>query len=166
MLYVMPDRKTVRVRTCNDHILVVVADGPGEDASLNVEGTDYVLIVMPTKERTLGPVDAYLVPTEVVVDAARTTHKQWLRKQASPNGNRTWNLWFDDKRSGVAPEWYGFARKWADYRLNGTAHTLPDSPQAMPASTKLNDKIVAWRRQIAAEVGVAPEAVRISIDFQ
>ncbi|MCY3878138.1 MAG: hypothetical protein OXF74_03040 [Rhodobacteraceae bacterium] len=40
MLYSMPNGESVRVRTCNDHILVVVADKPAADASLNIQGTD------------------------------------------------------------------------------------------------------------------------------
>lgn len=41
----------------NDHILIVLADRPGGDAKLNVEGTDLLLIIMPEIERTPGSVD-------------------------------------------------------------------------------------------------------------
>ncbi len=59
MIYSLPDRQTVRIRTCNDHILIVVADSPSADARLNIRGTDWLLIVMPEIERTPGKVIAY-----------------------------------------------------------------------------------------------------------
>ena len=51
MHYTMPSGESVRVRTSNDHILIVVADKPTVDARLNIEGTDWLLIVMPEAER-------------------------------------------------------------------------------------------------------------------
>ena len=60
MLYSMPNGESVRVRTSNDHILVVVADKPTPDAHLNIQGTDWLLIVMPEVERAEGKVIAYL----------------------------------------------------------------------------------------------------------
>ena len=48
MMYSRPDGQTVRVRTCNDHILIVLGDKPSGDAKLNIEGTDWLLVVMPT----------------------------------------------------------------------------------------------------------------------
>src|SRR5690348_13725398 len=73
MVYRAPNGETVRVRTCNDHVLVAVASSPDESAKLNIEGTDKLLIVMPQVPRTSGPVVAYLVPTAVAVDAVRST---------------------------------------------------------------------------------------------
>src|SRR5579859_3100892 len=70
MRYKTTDGKIVRVRTCNDHILIVVADKPTTDAKLNIEGTDYLLVVMPEIQRTPGKVKAYLIPTEVAVKAS------------------------------------------------------------------------------------------------
>src|SRR5258707_6067690 len=99
MLYALSSGETVRVRTCNDHILIVLADRPDDDAKLNIEGTDWLLLVMPEIERTPGSVIAYLVPTKVAVEAARCTHREWLAtKPNTKGGNTTWNLWFD-------PDW-------------------------------------------------------------
>jgi len=67
MLYEMPNGESVRARTCNDHILIAVAKTPDEGADLNIEGTDWILLVMPESERTPGNVIAYLLPTEEVV---------------------------------------------------------------------------------------------------
>ena len=71
-LYRNPEGRTVRVRTCNDHVLVVVADSPEVGAKLNIEGTDSILIVMPEIPGSPGPVVAYLVPTSVAVEAVRS----------------------------------------------------------------------------------------------
>lgn len=165
MLYQLASRETVRVRTCNDHLLVVLADREAEDAKLNIEGTDFLLVVMPETPREFGPVMAYLVPTPVAVEAARTTHREWLASRPNTKGdNRTWNLWFDDAGPAKAN---GFAKKWGRYRLPGTASTSPQ-PQAQPAgvaATKLGEVIAAARRQIADAAGVPPEAVRISVDL-
>jgi hypothetical protein len=165
-IYVTAKGETVRVRTCNDHLLVVLADKDAEDAKLNVEGTDYVLIVMPESARTHGQVMAFLVPAKVVEDAARTTHREWLASGPNTNGdNRTWNLWFDDKGPEKAN---GFARKWAKYRLSGSAVTFSagvTAPLTFSGGAKLGDVIANARRQIAEVAGVPPEAVRISVDL-
>src|SRR5271166_6556214 len=89
MLYSLPNGETVRVRTCNDHILIVVADSPALDAKLNIEETDWLLIVMPEIERTPGKVIAYLVPTAVAVEASRQTHSEWLATNPNTKGNNT-----------------------------------------------------------------------------
>ena len=71
MLYKMSDGQTVRVRTCNDHVLIAVADSPNPGARLNIEGTDWLLIVMPEVERTAGNIVAYLVPVQEAVAEVR-----------------------------------------------------------------------------------------------
>src|SRR4051812_40866573 len=74
--------------TCNDHVLVVLADSNRPDARLNVEGTDLVLIVMPEHPRKPGAVTAYLVGRQEVADAARTTHREWLSTNPSAKGDK------------------------------------------------------------------------------
>ena len=118
MLYRLPDGQTVRARTCNDHILIAVADSPTEGAKLNIEGTDWLLIVMPVVERMPGSVIGYLVPTAEAVDAVRRTHSEWLASNPNTRGkNTTWNLWFSPDGPEKAR---GFADKWAKYRLEGS----------------------------------------------
>ena len=117
MLFKLPDGQSVRARTCNDHILIAVADSSGEDAKLNIEGTDWLLIVMPEVERTHGNVLAYLVPTIEAVEEVRGTHRDWLASNpVTKGGNTTWNLWFDHEKSGKAND---YAEKWEQYRLEG-----------------------------------------------
>ena len=165
MIYLTAGGKTVRVRTCNDHILIVLASRDEEGARLNIEGTDLLLLVYPRIERTPGPVDAFLLPVHEVAEAARTTHRDWLATNPRTSGdNRTWNLWFDDDGPAKAN---GFATKWARYKLPGEASTMAevaDQPQATDPP-RLGDVIAEARTRIAEVAGVPPEAVRISIDL-
>jgi hypothetical protein len=147
----MPAGETVRVRSCNDHILIAIADHEDPDkARLNVEGTDYVLIVMPDRPRTPGPVVGYL--------------RHWLA--AGPNtkvDNRTWTLWFN---TNSLSESSGFREKWAAYRLGGTgsAGVAPTPLTAEPPVKKLGEVIVLAKREIAEAAGVPMDRVKISID--
>jgi len=165
MLFRLESGKTVRVRTCNDHVLVVVADSPKLNANLNIEGTDYLLIVMPEVPRTLGPVVAYCVPTTVAVKDVRKTHAEWLASNPATKGdNRTWNIWFDD-----AAKAGGFAKHWAKYRLGGTASVSPQNERSstdlLSDSRKLGDVISVAKAKIAEAAGVSIDSVRISVDL-
>jgi hypothetical protein len=169
MIYAMPKGETVRVRTCNDHILVILAENQETDAKLNIEGTTHVLIVMPRKARTAGYVDAYLVPSEDVAKAARTPNRIAVRTQANRLDNLTWNLWFSEKKSRNDAS--GFAKKWAHYRLPGEMRTdnasltQLNAEPSLGGNLRLGDVIAAAKRQIAEVAGVSPEAVRISLDL-
>ena len=168
MRYAMPNGEEVRVRTSNDHILIVVADRPSADASLNIEGTDWLLIVMPEVERKAGNVIAYLVPTEEAVEAVRESHQAWLSSNPNTKGkNTTWNLWFDAP-SGMASrdEKQGYADKWTKYRLEGQVSTeeimsAQGGQVSEPESIKA--EVEAARSRIARAAAVPPEAVEISI---
>ena len=171
MLYSMPNGDSVRVRTSNDHILIVVADKPTPDARLNIEGTNWLLIVMPKLERAEGPVIAYLVPAEEAVETVRRAHQAWLSSEPNTKGNNTtWNLWFDHVYSGMASreDKHGYAEKWAKYRLAGDISTKDlASTGCDPASNSVSiqDEVDAARQRIARAASVHPEAVKISIDF-
>jgi hypothetical protein len=167
MIYRMPDGATVRLRTCNDHLLVVLADADDPDAHVNVEGTDYVLMVMPERERTPGPVIGYLIPAAIVASAARSTHKDWLATRPNTKGdNRTWNLWFN--KAGPSKS-NNFAEKWSEYRLGGSAvagmaTTAAGSVASAPPPMKLGDVIALAKIQIAEAAGVSADHVKITID--
>lgn len=174
MIYELATGERLRVRTCNDHILVVLAESAQSDAKLNIEGTEFLLIVMPERPRTIGPVIAYLVPTDAAVDAARKSHAEWLASSPATSGNnRTWNLWFDDNSD--APH-AGFARKWQEYRLKGNA-TTESVQKAVSPRTKavevaksrvtrsLGEVIAEARKQIAEVAGVPLDAVKISVSL-
>jgi len=166
MMFKKKNGETVRVRTCNDHVLVVVADSPKPTAKLNIEGTDSLLIVMPESPRVSGPVIAYLVPTAIAVKDVRKAHAEWLASSPkTKGGNRTWNIWFGESdKSG------GFARHWASYRLAGYASTLQNAAAAKPPhvtspSGKLGAVIADAKRSIAEAAGVPIEAVKISVEL-
>jgi hypothetical protein len=169
MRYILPNGETVRVRTCNDHVLIVLSDKPkGAEAKLNIEGTDWLLIVMPEVERMPGKIRAYFLPARVAVEAARRTHHDWLATNPQTKGNNlTWCLWFrDDEKTN------NFDKIWSKYRLNGVAEThstptptpiVPDLNAGEPLSVKAEVEFA--RQRISRAAGVLPEAVRITIDF-
>lgn len=164
MLYQLENGETVRVRTCNDHILIAVADNPSPGAKLNIEDTDWLLIIMPEVPRTPGNIIGYFIPTEVAVQEVRATHKRWLDSNPKTRGeNTTWNLWFEDAGSGKAS---GYAKKWAQYRLKGVSDTPPASALQKETGNPIKAEVDAARMRIAKVAGVPLEAVRISIDFQ
>jgi hypothetical protein len=163
MLFSDPDGKTVRVRTCNDHVLVAVASGTEAGSNLNIEGTDFLLIVMPSVPRTPGPVLAYLVPTDVAVEAVRETHGEWLKSGPATKGNnKTWNIWFDDDGPEKAN---GFAKKWARYLLADSNEVGLVRENKTEGVKRLGDVIAEAKQKIAAAAGVAESAVKISLDL-
>lgn len=164
MKYKLSNGETIRVRTCNDHVLVVIADSPEESATLNIEGTDHLLIVMPEIPRMDGLIIAYFVPTGVAAAAIRRSHADWLASNPATKGNnRTWNIWFDD---GPAMSG-GFANKWSQYRLATNASTIDVSADSNRITTGANRPlgavIAAARKSIAEAAGVSVEAVKISV---
>ena len=172
MIYEMVNDETVRVRTCNDHILVVVAKTPNENAELNIEGTDWLLIVMPEIERTAGRILAYLVRTEVVVREVRESHRTWLNSNPNTKGNNTtWNLWFDRSYSGDDGRIgkHDYFKKWADCRLKGevTSTQIENGlfSRKRGDSSTIKKEIETARLRIAHAADVSPEAVKISVEY-
>lgn len=164
MKYRLANGETVRVRTCNDHVLVVVAESTRKDAALNIEGTDHLLIVMPEVPREPGPVIAYLVPTATAVRSVRKAHSEWLDSNPATKGNNlTWNVWF-----GEAAKSGGFANKWSQYRLPGRASTLARNSISENTSNEVRPLglvIVEARKAIAAAAGVSVDAVKITVEL-
>lgn len=174
MIYALPNGETVRMRTCNDHALIVVADKPDLDAKLNVEGTDWLLLVMPEVERKMGKVDVYLLPSAEVVKEARRTHKEWLTGNPNTKGdNKAWALWFDKDAPEKAND---YGSKWAKYKIKEDVSTAggvmyskfetTEGTQSSEGQSNIRDTVEKARREIAAIAGVAPEAVKITINFE
>jgi hypothetical protein len=168
-LYSLPNGESVRVRTCNDHILITVADHPGEGARLNIEGTDWILLIVPEVPRTPGAIHAYLLPTDEVVQEVREAHGRWLDSQPNTAGdNTTWNIRLDDRGPAYLN---GYAQKWARYLLQGEMRTDTTSKAATAvegerhSAASLRDEIRLAREHIARVAGVSEDAVRITIDF-
>lgn len=171
MLYDLPNGQSVRIRTCNDHTLVVVSDSVTINAKLNIEGTDWLLLVMPEIERVKGKVLAYLVPTDEAVKAVRDSHEKWLSSSPNTKGhNTTWNLWFGDSGSGMSgrEEKYGYARKWAKFRLKGdiTTEDIEDAHvDSVSEKGSVQAEVEDARQRIARAASVTVDAVKIYIDF-
>jgi hypothetical protein len=179
MMYKMPDGETVRVRTCNDHILIALSDSSSpKNAKLNIEGTDFLLVVMPEIERTPGKVTAYLVPTNVAVDTIRSCQQSWLDSGANTKGdNKAWCLWF--RKKGKTSKSSDYETKWAEYRLKGEAYTHSVNVEvggvsavtgvgtvsAVGTDGSVKAEVEMARQRISKAAGVAPDAVRITIQF-
>lgn len=164
MLYSMPNGETVRLRTCNDHVLIVVGDRPTPDAKLNIEGTDWLLLVMPEVERTPGNIVCYLLPTKEVEAEARRTHQEWLDGKPNTGGdNKTWNLWFRADGPGKAND---YARKWQQYKLAAPSSEAAVRTEARPGTGNVKAEVEIARRRIAEAAGVPVEAVKIAINFE
>jgi hypothetical protein len=166
-VYELPDGRTVRARTSNDHVLIVLAEQASLDAKLNIEGTDLLLVVMPEIERMPGNVIGYLIPTTEAVAAVRQTHREWLaRKPNTESDNRTWALYFRPNGFTGAKD---FSAVWSKYRLKGDGPT--DVVEVDPVRTgptvpgNIKAEVEAARQRIARVAGVAASAVRITIDF-
>ena len=162
MIYGLQNGETVRVRTCNDHVLIVVADSPSPDASLNIEGTDWLLVAMPERERTRGNITAYLIPTKEAAAEARRSHRSWLARNPKTAGdNRTWTLWFRPDGDGT-----DYSAAWAKYRLAACDSVVASSvttDSSRPSS--INVEVENARRKIAEVAGVPIQAVKITINF-
>ena len=92
-LYGSSNGETVRIRTCNQHKLLVNAARPNPDAKLDIEGTDSLLVAMPEKERIEGKNIFYLIPTSEAVTEMRRAAKKWLATNPATKGqNMTWTL--------------------------------------------------------------------------
>ncbi len=172
MLYDMPNGESVRVRTCNDHLLLTLADKPTPDARLNIEGTDWLLIVMPEIARTHGEIIAYLVPSHEAIKQVRESHSAWLSSNPNTKGNnRTWHLWFNkygSEVSGVEKYAGGYAVKWKKYRLEGSVSSkeIKDAKDIQTNGVgNIKAEVEAAQQRIAHMAGVSPQAVKISIDF-
>jgi hypothetical protein len=170
-LFALPGGDTVRVRTSNDHILVVTADQPSpQSAKLGIEGTAWLLLVMPVTERTPGDVVAYLVPTEKAVADTRAEQQKWLDAGANTAGdNKAWALYFGEKRPAYATD---FQDAWRGYRLSGNIMIAPDGSLVQTAERghtpeigSIQAEVERARQRISTAAGVAPAAVRITIDF-
>jgi len=161
-LYEMPNKQTVKVLTSNDRKLHANADSPDEDAKLNIDGVDWVLISMPKVARTPGEIEGYLIPASEASDAARRAHQEWKATSLSTEGNTTWILHFDNSPEAWPEGWRGYAQKWKKYLLSGAVSV---GPEKKGKATGLRAEVESAKERISKAAGVPSEAVHISIDF-
>ena len=155
------------------HTLITGADKPSSDAKLTIEGTDFLLVVMPEIERTPGKIAGYLIPTKIAVEAVRTSQQAWLDSKPNTHGeNKTPCLWF--RKNGKTRMSSDYETKWAKYRRTGEAYTNAADVVAVgdiaSANTVASDgsvkaEVEIARQRISKAAGVSPDAVRITIGF-
>ena len=129
MIGLTPCKKSVRIRTSNDHRLIITANQPDPNASLNIEGTYWLLMVMPERERTFGKVIGYLIPTAEIKEKMKISHEAWLGTKPQTSGNnQTWTLEFNkyigkrlDRHTELG---FDFFEKWKEYRLKDSVGIL------------------------------------------
>tara|TARA_B100001964_G_scaffold183839_1_gene203531 strand:+ start:484 stop:1110 length:627 start_codon:yes stop_codon:yes gene_type:complete len=172
MIYAMPDHNTVRIRTTNDPVLVVVAESAGSNSKMNIEGTDFLLISMPEEPRSPGNILCYLVPTKIAVESIRDSFNKWLETNPNTNGdNKTRNIWFDSKGT----PWSGYHNKWEDYLLPTSLNV--EKAQKQMEATSNGDSILQELKTVAEVVefttheiarlsGISREKIRIDIKFE
>jgi hypothetical protein len=150
-VYDLPDGQTVRVRTCDRRALITRSATPDADGPLDIEGTDWLLVVIPVGKRASGKVEAYLVPSGEAAEAVQGEHERWLKSdpRRTKGQNRTPVLRFNEE----------VTRKWERYRLPG------ESAPTGGTAGALQDEIAAARRRIAALAGVPHDAVQVTIQF-
>jgi hypothetical protein len=161
-LYEMPNKETVKVLRSNDRKLHANAASPAEDAKLNIDGLDWVLVAMPKIARTRGEIEGYLIPAREASDAARRAHQEWRATSSSTEGNTTWILHFDNSPESWPEGWRGYAEKWHQYLL-GTGVSV--SFEKKSEATGLRAEVASAKERISKAAGVPPEAVHISIDL-
>lgn len=148
---------------------------------MNIEGTDFLLVVMPEDERTPGKVKAYLIPTKVAVKASRSSHQAWLdaAETKTKGDNKTFCLWF--RKNGKTSMSSDYETKWAEYRLAGEAYTDVlntagaggaggfggggAAPVGGASDGSVKAEVEMARQRISKAAGVSPDAVRITIQF-
>ena len=115
-LYVIADGRRVRLRTNNDRRVIVTTDDTRSDAKLDLDGCDFVLLVVPKQRRQRGQVEVYLVPFSEVRAAVATAHADWLASLPKTRGqNHTWQLFLDEGKPASAAN---FADKWRAHRID------------------------------------------------
>jgi hypothetical protein len=114
--------QTVRLRTNDKPALISVGvglDPETPDAPINVEGQDFVGVVIPASRRkSETKLHYYLVPTTEVVECMRAAYQHTGRR------NKFRRILFDGDPNNPGE---GFAQKWEQYRLPDDV-VKPDQP--------------------------------------
>jgi hypothetical protein len=140
--------KTLRLRTNRDYAVMSLAETPDPEATIpSLDDVDFSGIACVNRS---AEIECYLVPAARVVADMKAGHRASTEGGAS--GSKVRILYFRDKADR---EWYGYARKYADFRLGR---------QSAP-SRRGGDVVERARRMIAEAFGVPPEAVHISVDL-
>jgi hypothetical protein len=133
---------------------------------LALEDYDFVAAVFPDHPEHRNCAVVYMIPSEVAASELKKNQQTWI--DINPKKHKTNNplrlIRFDDPGEDfIWTDIYGYAAKWAEYRLGDIE--LSAAPSERPVETaKLPAAILErHRREIASEFGVKPEAVEISV---
>ncbi len=115
MIFSLRSGETVRLRTSNDPVLVVTIEPASDGPKMNIEGTDYLLFVMPEETRTWGAVKGYLVPTRKALKSVRETIERLFHDtDVWPSKPTALSVWFNE--TGRADGNYD--EKWSGYLID------------------------------------------------
>jgi hypothetical protein len=118
--------KTYRLRTTNDRCLTVGASSPDpNNAMLDFEGCDFLIITMPVVRRSLDAVEAFIIPAGLVKETLCHCHGNWLKREDkyTAGNNQTYSIWFDDRGWEAS----NFGVKWREYRIPFTLRITADA---------------------------------------
>lgn len=154
MRYLTPDKETVRIRTSKTQALMVLAESERADAPMNIEGTKNLLFVTPHPG---GHIEAYLLPTRIVVQEIRSNHTRWMAEH--PNSKNTTRVLYFRPHKRYA----NYAERWGHYRLKGNISPAPHTAQATPLSVQ--HMLEQARSTIAQAHDLPVDAVKISVNI-
>jgi hypothetical protein len=152
--------KTVRLRTNRDYAVMALAEGPDYAAVISsLEDIDLVAIACVNPS---GEAECYLVPASRLNEDMKAGHRAASGRLNRPSNSNVRILYF---RYRVDRPWHGYARKYAEFRLGPAVEAQPSTTSQDGGVRRGSDVIERAQRMIAAEFGVPPTAVRISIDL-
>jgi hypothetical protein len=167
-LYRMPDARMVRLRTCRTRRLL--SNGTGENATnasapIILEGPqDFIGIAIAGRR---GAVDCYLAPSQRVIDDQRAAHRAWQETQPEGGKSEVRCLHFDDDDQTPERPWFGFARKYAEFKLPDSSESRETAARDDQTTTEavLDAAIAEAKRIVAAAVRKPESAVRIIVEW-
>jgi hypothetical protein len=173
-VYRMANGQTVRVQTNRAPALMSKPMGykKGQvqpiDAPLTFESNDFVGVIFPVPDRpnrALG----YLVRSEKAAKAMKTDMKTWM--EADPSRDRNQRTFFVRFGNGLPN--LDYATKWSDDCLGqielepnvASVESTAELRVGTPPAETVGALIERHQREIANALGVAPEAVGITINL-
>jgi hypothetical protein len=174
LIFKFENGETVMLRTNQNPALLVKQRGWRKNgpalpitAPLAFEDCHYVAAAFLNPDHP-DRVTVYLIPSGVAAPELKRLEQAWMDADRShDSNNRIFRIRFDDAAEGVGfTEEYGYAHKWAEYRLGDIELSAASSDRPAEATGELPAAILERHRQeIAAEFGVEPEAVEINVNL-
>lgn len=114
------DSFVARFRSTMDRGLLATAESNDPDASPKIEGEGltHLLLLTTSQMRTRSPLEAYLIPMDVAVNALKENHRRWLStnpRHSNPEGSVT--RWIALEPDRLTPE--EFSSQFIRCKLEG-----------------------------------------------